>query len=267
MKVAIIGGGPAGISCAVLLKRYGVDVTIYEKDEIGGLIRNAWRVENFPPVGFISGTGFVDKLKWYIKEYRIEVVQDEILTVDDFEITGRVRRYQCDIAVVATGTVPKRLVDLEGPRTFYEYIHLPQDVQTVAIYGGGDVALDYAIHAKEDSREPTVFVRSNKLKAVSRLVEYAKERGIPIRLGEAIAFVEQKGEKVYVYTKAGSYIFDALLIAIGRIANEPKINASSMKVFKIGDVAHPNFRQSSIAIGDGIKCAMEIVEIVEQLNK
>jgi len=40
-----------------------------------------------------------------------------------------------------------------------------------------------------------------------------------------------------------------------------------MKVFKIGDVAHPDFRQSSIAIGDGIKCAMEIVKIAEQLNR
>jgi thioredoxin reductase len=267
LKVAIAGGGPAGISCAVLLKRYGMNVTIYEKDEVGGLIRNAWRVENFPPVGFISGKEFADKLRWYIKEYNIEVVQEEILTIGDFELTGRTGRYQCDVAVVATGTVPKRLVELEGPRTFYEYLHLPQNVQTVGIYGGGDVALDYAIHAKEDGREPTVFVRNNKLKAVSRLVEYAKERGVPIRFGEAIAYVEQNGERVYVYTNNGSYIFDALLIAIGRAPNEPQINASSMKVFKIGDVAHPDFRQSSIAIGDGIKCAMEIVKIAEQLNR
>ncbi len=267
MKVGIIGGGPAGVSCAVLLKRYGLDVTIYEKGEVGGVIRNAWRVENFPPIGFISGAEFANRLKWYVKEYGIDVVQDEILSVCDFELTGRAGRYRCDIAVVATGTVPKRLVELEGPRTFYEYIHLPQEVRTVAIYGGGDVALDYAIHAKEDGREPTVFVRSNKLKAVSRLVEYAKERRIPIRLGEVIAFVELKGEKVYVYTRGESYIFDAFLIAIGRVANEPQINTSSMKVFKIGDVAHPNFRQSSIAIGDGIKCAMEIMEIIEQLNK
>ena len=35
-KVAIIGAGPAGLSCAHLLARYGVDVTVYEKETKGG---------------------------------------------------------------------------------------------------------------------------------------------------------------------------------------------------------------------------------------
>jgi len=45
----IIGAGPAGISEGVQLKRYGIESTIFERDRIGGLVRNAYLVENSIP--------------------------------------------------------------------------------------------------------------------------------------------------------------------------------------------------------------------------
>lgn len=40
-KVAIIGSGPAGLTCAAFLRRRGVNVTIYEKyDKLGGILRH-----------------------------------------------------------------------------------------------------------------------------------------------------------------------------------------------------------------------------------
>ena len=40
MKVAIIGSGPAGLTIAIILQRYGYNVTIFEgKDKIGGVLR------------------------------------------------------------------------------------------------------------------------------------------------------------------------------------------------------------------------------------
>ena len=47
-KVIIIGAGPAGIACATQLKRYNIDSIIIEKEEIGGLIKNANWIENYP---------------------------------------------------------------------------------------------------------------------------------------------------------------------------------------------------------------------------
>src|SRR5438093_6492285 len=35
-KVAVVGAGPAGLSCAHVLSREGIDVTIYEKESKGG---------------------------------------------------------------------------------------------------------------------------------------------------------------------------------------------------------------------------------------
>ncbi|MFN4201303.1 MAG: NAD(P)/FAD-dependent oxidoreductase [Fervidobacterium gondwanense] len=260
MKISIIGAGPAGIACGVLLKRYGVDVRIFEKGKIAGTIRNAWRVENFPPLGFISGEQFVKQLEWYAEQYGLKIVHDEILRIEDLKLRGRSGTYDCDIAVVATGTKPRRIPEFEvSERVLYEYINLPKDTKRVAVYGGGDVAIDYAIHAFEDGIMPTVFARSNQLKAVSKLVEYAKERNIHIKLGDAIKRVEEGNSGIVIFSDSGRYEFDALLIAIGRELNVPEIDVSKMKVYAIGDCAHPDLRQSSIAIGDGVRCAMEIL--------
>ena len=49
----IVGGGPAGIAAAIQLKRSGFKVLILEKNKLGGLLRNANLVENYP--GFPGG--------------------------------------------------------------------------------------------------------------------------------------------------------------------------------------------------------------------
>ena len=63
-EVIIIGAGPAGIAAAIQLKRFGIKALIFEKDRIGGLLRNANRIENYPgfPEG-ISGIRFVERLE------------------------------------------------------------------------------------------------------------------------------------------------------------------------------------------------------------
>ena len=73
-EVIIIGGGPAGIACAVQLKRYGIDPLIFEKDSVGGLVRNAWRLDNY--VGYPSGIGglkFVEELQKHIHRFDIRI--------------------------------------------------------------------------------------------------------------------------------------------------------------------------------------------------
>ena len=51
--VAIIGAGPAGLAAAIQLQRYGIDALLLEAEAVGGLLRNANLVENYP--GFPQG--------------------------------------------------------------------------------------------------------------------------------------------------------------------------------------------------------------------
>ena len=78
-QVIIIGGGPAGVACALQLKRYGLDPLIIEKEAIGGLIKNAWRIDNYPgfPDG-ISGMEMVGRLQAHLKRFDIRNSISEI---------------------------------------------------------------------------------------------------------------------------------------------------------------------------------------------
>ncbi len=275
MLISIIGGGPAGVSCAILLKRYRMNVVIYEKRQVGGLITNAWSVENFPLIEPASGEFLAEKLKKAIERYNIPVIYDEIYAVkktDDakqMELLGTKNRYLSDIVVFATGTKPKRIEKFEvSDRVVYEFRDLPDNVKSVAFYGGGDIAFDGAIKNRYLGRMSMIFVRSDKLRAVPRLVDEAKKLKIPIRFNEEIVQVRENNGKLLVETNIGNYQFDALLIAIGRESNLPQIEGFEIgqRVYIIGDAAHDRYRQSSIAIGDGIKCAMEIIELINNMN-
>ena len=62
LKIGIIGAGPAGISCGIQLKRFGLNPIIFEKNKIGGSVNDSYKINNL--LGFpkgIKGKEFVKK--------------------------------------------------------------------------------------------------------------------------------------------------------------------------------------------------------------
>ncbi|MBT1248638.1 MULTISPECIES: NAD(P)/FAD-dependent oxidoreductase [unclassified Thermosipho (in: thermotogales)] len=256
MRVGIVGGGPAGISAAVFLKRYGIDCTIFEKKQLGGMLINAWRVENIPIFKPASGKDIVKNMVSFLNLYKVEVIKDEVVIVEENKIITKKDNYFFDEIIIATGTVPNRIKEFENDKVVYEYRDLPKS-KNLAIYGAGDVAFDGAIRARLQGKNVVLFSRSKKIKALPRLYNIAKSLKIKMRLGEKIEEVLNFNDFIKIRTKENIYRFDALLLAIGR-----KIDLSFLRaknVHLIGDVAHPNYRQASIAVGDGIMVGMKIL--------
>jgi thioredoxin reductase len=253
-KVVIIGGGPAGIACAVQLKRYGIDVLLIEKNEIGGLVKNAWRLDNYPgyPDG-INGVVLVEKLKSHLKRFDIRYSISDIryskFSENSFYLESDTEAFQCDFLVVATGTKPKYSGD--GLTEVYPL----RDVRDkkIAIVGAGDAAFDYALTLSPHNNIH-VHNRGKKIKCIPALLETALKQ-------DNISYFENS-------SPSGSY--DYTIFATGREPdlgcmseelkkNQPRLEQQG-RLYVIGDVKNGMVRQTSVATGDGIRAAMAIVE-------
>ncbi len=252
--VGIIGAGPAGIAAGVQLKRFDIDPVVFERDRIGGLVRNAYRIENsmFFPNG-ISGGEFVEILKEYADRYSLSIRQEEVKSVkkeENFRVLTDKKEYAFRYLIVATGTRPRPL-----PYPGIEYHVTDQNGKygKVLIVGGGDIAFDYALTMSELSDEVIILYRSRvrALPALRRLVE---GRGIRVIKGEIL---NVSGDEVR--TTAGEFEVDRIIAAIGRVPNTEIVEGiTDAQMFIIGYAKNAPYRQTTMAIGDGIKAAMDI---------
>lgn len=255
--VAVIGAGPAGVAASIMLKRYGIEVMLFERRSVGGLLNSAWRVENFPPLEPASGEDLCRRLKERLGRNSIGIISEEVTDILDRTIVTKRAHYVVDYAVVATGTMPKRLASLEmDSRVVYEYRDIPDGRGATAIYGAGDMAYDGAIRSRLAGRRTLLFARGDKVRAIRPLRETAEKLGVELHLSEPIQHVESEDSRLMITTSTGVYSVEALLICVGRVASLPRIDSDNFEV--VGDARGDIYRQASIAIGEGIRSAMRI---------
>ena len=80
----ILGGGPAGYSAAIYSARYNLKCIVIAK-EPGGVMNEAYRVENYPGFHSINGIELMDKIKEHVNYLGVEVREEEILDVSKRE--------------------------------------------------------------------------------------------------------------------------------------------------------------------------------------
>ncbi|MBP5289079.1 MAG: NAD(P)/FAD-dependent oxidoreductase, partial [Clostridia bacterium] len=80
--VAVVGGGPAGLTAAVYVRRAGKSVIVLEKETFGGQITFSPKVENIPGFTALSGNEFAEKLVEQALEQGAEMDSCEVLSVE-----------------------------------------------------------------------------------------------------------------------------------------------------------------------------------------
>jgi thioredoxin reductase len=74
VDVAVVGAGPAGCAAAVQCRRFGLRVVLFDAHgEAGGLIANAFRVENHPGISPCAGTSVARSLQDHLARWEIPV--------------------------------------------------------------------------------------------------------------------------------------------------------------------------------------------------
>ena len=78
--VVIIGAGAAGLAAAIYAARYKLKTLVISK-EMGGVVVDAHTVENYPGFKKISGMELMDKFHEHVKDFGVEIIQDEIIDI------------------------------------------------------------------------------------------------------------------------------------------------------------------------------------------
>lgn len=295
-KIAIIGGGPAGIAAAIQLRRYMLDPVLFESGEIGGLLNNAWNVENYPgfPEG-ISGTALVELFKKHLEKFDVDVRKDNVEmaeyydSVKRFEIRTSEASFSPEYMVVASGTKPRKLEEVENlpdeckRKIFYEvYPLLSVENKKIAVIGAGDAAFDYALNLARKN-EVVVLNRSKRISALPQLQDKLKKSDKITYCENAEIFrIESLSDGSLAIT-IGKFEeqwlmeVDFLVAAVGR---EPRKDFYSKNLRKkekalidkgilyvIGDASSDRYRQASIGVGEGIRAAMQIYDRIREVDR
>jgi len=184
IDIAIVGGGPAGLTAAIYGARARMRTVVFETGVPGGQIVSASWVENYPgfPDG-ISGQELADLMYRQAQnagaEFRI-ISPVEAIHADgcDFVLTAGGEEVGARAVILATGAIPKKLgipgeaefagrgvswcATCDGP--------LYRD-KVVAVIGGGDSATQEALYLAKIAREVHLIHRRDELRATQCLQE------------------------------------------------------------------------------------------------
>ncbi|MCI0497752.1 MAG: NAD(P)/FAD-dependent oxidoreductase [Thermoplasmata archaeon] len=283
-EIAIVGAGPAGIAAAVQLTRSGRDPIVFEREGPGGMVRNAWRVENYPgfPDG-IPGAELAQRMVAGLERWGTRVVAEEVTDLDltpdgeGFVLRTPSRERTTRAVIVASGTdpLPFAIPGLETvpPERFHREVYGLRDVEgaSIAIIGGGDAAFDYALSLGERNLA-FILNRSFHARALNLLEDAAASSESVRRLDSTrVTALRSDGSRIFVRTEGAcpmEFVVDHVVAAVGR---EPAISFISDAVlsarvdleakglfYMVGDVARGSFRQVAIAVGDGLEAAMAV---------
>lgn len=178
VDVAIIGAGPAGSAAAVQCRRLGLSVTLIDSTGVaGGLIGNAWSIENEPATGGpIGGVEYVARMRRALALFDIGVVPGKVETIaPHFELHGKLPTVASRAVIVATGTRPQR-AGIEGETTLaggvlhYEVLPaLVNKAESALVIGGGEAAFDYALSLAKAGATVVIAMRHTMHRANARL--------------------------------------------------------------------------------------------------
>ena len=192
-KVAVIGSGPAGLTCAGDLAKMGYDVTVYEALHLAGGVLVYGIPEFRLPKAIVQKE--VDNLKALGVKVETNMVIGRILTVEELK-----EEYGYEAIFIGTGAGLPRFMNIPGEnlkgvysanefltrsnlmKAYRDDSTTPiQHAKRVAVVGGGNVAMDAARTAKRLGAEEVYIVYRRgmaELPARKEEVEHAEEEGI-----------------------------------------------------------------------------------------
>ncbi len=297
LDIAIIGGGPAGLTAGLYAVRGGADVRLYEEMFAGGQIVKTHRIDNYPgisdgPDGYALAARLEEHAALFGLKIEYGPVTELVLDEDPKHFLFNGERVEAKTVILCTGASPKTLgipgeKELTGhgvsycatcDGAFYKN-------RTATVIGGGDTAISDALYLAKLCKKVYVVHRRDALRASAILADAALKT-------ENIEFVwnsvpeaflgEGKLSGIRIRNRVSGEVFelstDGAFVAVGvvprtelfgdRIAlaenssviTDEKMQTSIPGVFAAGDVRNTPLRQVVTACADGAIAATYALE-------
>ena len=295
--IAVVGGGPAGISASIYAARKGFDVVMIA-EELGGQVAETVGIENLISVKYTTGKNLTVALREHLNDYK--VTTKENLTVEKIE-SGKI-----NVVHLSNGEVVKARSVIVATGAKWRELGVPGEKENkgsgvaycphcdgpfykdkkVVVVGGGNSGIEAAIDLSKIAREVKVLEFLRDLKADQLLVERAQSaENIQIVTNVATDRIESKDGKVsaIVYknretSEESSHETDGIFVQIGLEPNsaflgdeisrnkhgeiivDANCKTSNPSIFACGDVTTVTYKQIIVAMGQGATAALSASE-------
>lgn len=283
----ILGAGISGISCAIYLKRAGINVLIIENGIPGGQLNKASVIENYPGYVSIGGSELSAMLLEQVQTYNIDLVYDEVSNIDydkNIVTVGDVK-YCFEYLVFATGRREKLLGLDNEDKLLGRGISLCATCDgtlykdcDVLVVGGGSSAVSEAIYLSNICRKVYLSYRGSELGAEEILKNRIKEiSNIEIIYNSnVISYLIDNNNKLYgaCLDNSNELSVSCVFLAIGHIPNSELfigdkkngyiiVDENGMSsingVYACGDIIDKRVYQLITASSEGILVASSII--------
>lgn len=303
-EIAIIGGGPAGLTAALYAGRSMVKTIVLERGAVGGQLWNTADIDDYPGLSMQTGPEVAQKFEEHAKKFGAEFEFGTVSNIskdgDEFVIkTDEGDEYRATAVVVTVGGEARKLgvpgeQELAGAGVSYCAVcdgAFFQD-KTIAVVGGGDSALEegafltrygskvYLVHRREDFRASPLLVehfdasgKTEKIlnSVVEEIVGDGKVSGLKIKNTETGEESTLEVDAVFPFIgfTPHSDIFEPGLIETddgGHIITDSKMETKTPGLFAAGDVRSQYVRQITNAVGDATTAALAAAAHVESVK-
>lgn len=302
--VVIVGSGPAGLSAAIYAARAKLKTLVIEEKPLsGGQIINTYEVDNYPGLPGISGFELAQKMREHADKLQVEFKTSKVTKMedrgDDKIIEAGNQKIETKTIVIASGAEHRKL-NVPGEERLtgmgVSYCATCDGAffknRTVAVVGGGDVALEDALFLARGCEKVYLIHRRDELRGAKVLQEqvFNNDR-IEILYDTVVEEINGADmvENITIYNRKKNsrkqLPVNGVFIAVGILPNNEAVLAdveldeqgyikagencvTNIKgIFAAGDVRTKQLRQVVTAAADGANAVTSVENYLISLKK
>ncbi|NQY52573.1 MAG: thioredoxin-disulfide reductase [Campylobacteraceae bacterium] len=188
LDLAIIGGGPAGLTAGLYATRGGLEnVTMFEMGMPGGQITTSSEIENYPgQIEVVTGMALMEEWPEQCKRFGLKHEMNQVMSVtkenDIFTLTlADGKTHEARSVLLATGSVPRRAGFAGEDKLFGRGVSTCATCdgffykgKEVAVIGGGDTALEEAVYLSKMCSKVYLVHRRDTYRAAPSTIAHMK---------------------------------------------------------------------------------------------